>query len=137
MASKHYVVRFEGNSSKRWDGKEIWLDREVLDELYDPTELCHGANVVVPFKGKGGKITQWNAVFVDSEKVSQTPAEPDATSEKPETTGNSYEPASTPNKPPRKKSTDKSLVAKNKTKGNYYPYSKNFSGINFPWISGI
>ena len=72
--TKHYVVRFEGNKSKRWDGKEVWLDAEVLDELYDATELVNGANVVVPFRGKGGKITHWNAVFVENNKEPPEPA---------------------------------------------------------------
>jgi len=66
MASnKRYVIRFEGNNSKRWDGKEIWLESTVLDELYDVTELVDGAKITVPFKGKGGKMSHWNAVFVD------------------------------------------------------------------------
>ena len=64
-SSKKYVVRFNGNNSKRWDGKEVWLDPEILDELYDSTELYDGASISVPWKGKGGKISHWNAVFVD------------------------------------------------------------------------
>lgn len=64
-SNKKYVVRFDGNNSKRWDGKEVWLDPEILDELYDSSELYNGANISVPWKGKGGKISHWNAVFVD------------------------------------------------------------------------
>jgi len=48
-------VRFEGNNSKKWDGKEVWLDPYVFDELYDPKELLHGAKLSVPFKVRGGK----------------------------------------------------------------------------------
>jgi len=50
---------------KKWDGKEVWLDPYVLDELYNPKELLHEAKLSVPFKGKGGKITHWNAIYVD------------------------------------------------------------------------
>lgn len=84
MASKRYVVRFEGNSSKHWDSKEIWLDCSILDKLYDTTKLFDGASLTVLFKGKGGKITHWNAKFVDPKvDASVVPAE-QATS----TTGN-------------------------------------------------
>ena len=75
MASdRQYAVRFEGNQSKRWDGKEVWLEAEVLDELYDASELVDGANVVVPFRGKGGKITHWKAIFVEHNKKQEKTA---------------------------------------------------------------
>ena len=64
---QQYIVRFDGNNSKRWDGKEVWLDTEVLDELYESSELFHGADVIVPWKVKGGKISHWKGVFVDPE----------------------------------------------------------------------
>ena len=63
---KRYVVRFQGNNSKKWDGKETWIDASVLDELYDEAELVHGAEITVPWKSKG-KITHWKGIFVDSE----------------------------------------------------------------------
>ena len=69
-APKQYVVRFEGNNSRKWDGKEVWVDPEVLDELYDSSELFHGAKIKYPWRGKGGKITHWNGVFVDPELLS-------------------------------------------------------------------
>ena len=62
---KRYIVRLENNNSKRWDGKEVWLDATILDELYSTSELFNGANITVPWKGKGGKITHWKAVFID------------------------------------------------------------------------
>ena len=61
---QQYMVRSDGNNSKRWDGKEVWLDTEVLDELYKSSELFHVAN---PWKGKGGKISHRKGVFVDPE----------------------------------------------------------------------
>lgn len=64
-SSQRYIVRFEGNNSKCWDGKEVWLDAEVLNELYESSELFDGANIIVPWKGKGGKISHWNAIFID------------------------------------------------------------------------
>ena len=62
--AKSYVVRFEGNSSKRWDGKEVYINAEVLDELYSKEELVHGAPVTVPWKSKG-KISHWKAIYID------------------------------------------------------------------------
>ena len=79
--AQRHLVRFEGNNSKKWDGKEVWLDPYVLDELYDPKELLHGAKLSVPFKGKGGKITHWNAIYVDPSH-SNSAKEPAATTEK-------------------------------------------------------
>lgn len=64
-SSTQYCIRYEGNNSKRWDGKVIWIDASVLDELYDETELTNGSHVVVPWKGKGNKISHWKAVLVD------------------------------------------------------------------------
>jgi len=82
--AKRHLVRFEDNNSKKWDGKEVWLDAYVLDELYDSKELLHGAKISVPFKGKGGKITHWNAIYVDPEEPapSQSVEEPAATTDK-------------------------------------------------------
>ena len=40
---KHYCVRYEENNSNRSDGKEIWLEVTVLDELYESTQLTHGS----------------------------------------------------------------------------------------------
>jgi len=71
LKPKQYVVRFENNNSKRWDGKEVWLDSEILDELYDSTELFHGANITVPWKCKGGRITHWKAVFINPNSPQQ------------------------------------------------------------------
>ena len=61
---KHYIVRFEGNNSKRWDGKESWIEAEILDELYSEAELVHDAEIMVPWRSKG-KITHWKGVFID------------------------------------------------------------------------
>jgi len=76
MASnRRYAVKFEENQSKRWDSKEIWLTEEVLDELYDSSKLVDGANVIVPFEGKGGKSTTGTQFLVSmaNNKKSQLP----------------------------------------------------------------
>ena len=65
---KHYIVRFEGNNSKRWDGKESWVEAEILDELYSEAELVHGAEIMVPWRSKG-KITHWKGVFIDQKAL--------------------------------------------------------------------
>ena len=57
-------MQFQGNNSKRWDGKETWVEASILDELYDQAELVHGAEITVPWKSKG-KITQWKGIFID------------------------------------------------------------------------
>ena len=51
--SKQYIVRFNNNSNRCWDGKEVWLDAEIQDELYDGSELIDGANIIAPWKEKG------------------------------------------------------------------------------------
>ena len=33
---KNICIRFEGNNSKRWDGKEILLETSVLEDMYEP-----------------------------------------------------------------------------------------------------
>lgn len=30
----NYCIRYENNASKQWDGKELLVDKEWLDELY-------------------------------------------------------------------------------------------------------
>ena len=74
MASSEKPKRYtmiEGNNSKRGDGKETWIEAEVLDKLYSEAELVHGAEIMVPWKSKG-KITHWKGIFVDPDV--QTPA---------------------------------------------------------------
>ena len=63
--AKQYVVQFEGNNSKKWDGKEMWIDAEALDEHYKASELVHGNSVIVPWRHKGGKIKHWKAIYID------------------------------------------------------------------------
>ena len=50
---KRYVVQFQGNDSKRWDWKEVWVDASVLDELrtvYDEAELVGNSAVEIQRK---------------------------------------------------------------------------------------
>ena len=70
-SQKQYTVRFENNNSKHWDGKEVWLDAMILDELYDSSKLFNGANITVSWKGKGGKITHWKVVYIDPVSIKQ------------------------------------------------------------------
>jgi len=73
MASK-YFVRYEGNNSKRWNGKVIQLEGEWLESLYSTEELIVGAKVVLPWQGKAGSVVQeWNAVIVEPEDQSPRP----------------------------------------------------------------
>ena len=64
--AKKYVVRYEGNNSSKWDGKEIVLESEFLESLVeDPAELVPGKIVRLPWEKKGGGTQDWFAVIVD------------------------------------------------------------------------
>ena len=58
-------MQYENNGSKRWDGKVLFMDGEWLESLYQPNELVIGSKLKLPWSGKGGKISYWNAVVVD------------------------------------------------------------------------
>ena len=60
---KEYIVKFEGNNSKKWDGREINLDGEWLESLYDPKELTSGKQLRLPWPEKEEKY--WNAVLME------------------------------------------------------------------------
>ncbi len=59
-----YSVRYEGNNSKRWDGKEILIDGEWLEDLYNPEDLVVGKEVLLPWAGKRGKVVEWKGILV-------------------------------------------------------------------------
>ena len=66
-----YCIRYQNNGSKRWDGKELLVSKEWLEELYP--EIYPGKEVQLPWTGKKGKTVLWNAVVVqvdDSAKPS-------------------------------------------------------------------
>lgn len=60
-----YHVRFEGNSSTRWDGKEVFVDKDWLESLYPPSSLREGKEVCLPYPGR-----EWKGVLVDSSPIS-------------------------------------------------------------------
>ena len=47
-AGGYYYIKFEGNNSKRWDGKTISLLSDHIEDIYDPSELVSGFNVGHP-----------------------------------------------------------------------------------------
>ena len=59
-----YCIKYQDNNSKRWDGREIWVNAEFIEDHYDPQDLVPGFKVSFPWKSKN-KITNWNAVIVD------------------------------------------------------------------------
>ena len=77
---KTYLVRFEGNNSKKWDGHDVELDGEWLESLYDVSELqIPGKQLNLPWPGKGRQIRQWNAVVstprgTESDRGSEKPS---------------------------------------------------------------
>ncbi len=40
------LLRYQGNNSKRWDGKEIIIDGVWLEDLYNPEDLVVGKEVL-------------------------------------------------------------------------------------------
>ena len=76
-SERKYSIRYEGNNSKRWDGRIIKLDGEWLESLYERSVLIEGKRVDQPWALKGGAIQVWKGVIVkeDEEKVIQGIAE--------------------------------------------------------------
>ena len=56
-----YCIRYENNASKRWDEKELLVDKDWLDDLY-PEGIYPGKQLQLPWTGKKGKTVIWNAV---------------------------------------------------------------------------
>jgi hypothetical protein len=67
-----YTVRYEGNNSKRWDGREILLDGEWLESLYPKEDLTPGKIVNLPWQTKGG-VKVWTAVLVKPDTEAAVP----------------------------------------------------------------
>lgn len=65
-------VRYEGNGSKKWDGKVIEVEAAWLEEDCGQ-ELQVGAEITMPWKGKGGKIVQWNQGVIVEDKEPSKP----------------------------------------------------------------
>ena len=61
---QQYCVRYEGNNSKRWVGYEIWVDAEYMEELFEPSALVPGYEVVLAWHQKDN-VTNWKAALVD------------------------------------------------------------------------
>jgi len=59
-----YIVRFKGNQSAKWDGKEIVVDGDWLQEMYPKEELCPGRIVQLPWEDKKGKNVDWRVMIV-------------------------------------------------------------------------
>lgn len=59
---RRYFVRFEGNNSKKWDGRQIMFDdSEWLESMYSLEDLCPGKVVELPYEEE-----TWRAVMIDS-----------------------------------------------------------------------
>ena len=71
--SRRYFIRFEGNESKRWDGKEVELDGGWLESLYLQEDLTAGSKLSLPWPGKG-KVTNWSVIVLD-QNASERPRE--------------------------------------------------------------
>lgn len=62
---RKYCIKYEGNGSKRWDGKKITVNSETLESLYDTKELVVGKDVVIPWPTTNGEVQNWKGVLVD------------------------------------------------------------------------
>ncbi len=63
-----YVVQFKGNSSKKWDGKQITVDGDWLEEVYNKLELCPGRIIDLDYGESDGN---WRAMIVSVPAVSK------------------------------------------------------------------
>ena len=70
VAEVKYCVRYEGNQSKKWDGREITLDGKWLESLYDVAELVPGKQLSLPWQAKGGRMEEWKAVLISATSTS-------------------------------------------------------------------
>lgn len=72
--ARNLCVRFEGNQSKRWDGKEVLIDYDWIKEEVDATQLLPGSTINIPWPIKGGEIQNWKGIVVniDDASVSQS-----------------------------------------------------------------
>ncbi len=59
-----YSVGYEGTNSKRWDGKEILIDGEWPEDLYNPEDSVVGKEVLLPWAGKRDKVEEWKGILV-------------------------------------------------------------------------
>ena len=73
LPSNKYCVRYEGNNSKQWDGREILLDGDWLDSLYDPLSLVEGKQAPTVGKPQGKIVSVGNKVPATSEQGKQQP----------------------------------------------------------------
>ena len=68
--SKNICVRFEGNQSKRWDGKEVLIDYDWMKKQIDATQLFPGSTINIPWPIKGGETQIWKGVVVSVDGAS-------------------------------------------------------------------
>ena len=64
------MLRFEGNQSKRWDGKEVLIDYDWMKEQIDATQLFLGNAINIPWPIKGGETQIWKGVVVSVDGAS-------------------------------------------------------------------
>ena len=111
-----YCIRYENNASKRWDGKELLVDKDWLDDLY-PEGIYPGKQLQLPWTGKKGKTVMWNAVVSCKkqhleDKKDKQPKSPKQTkqSKSPKQTKQPKSPKQTKSKVPSKTEKGMSLI---------------------------
>ena len=66
-----YVVKYVNNNSQKWDGREIVVDGDWLEELYPTSAFVAGNALSLPWEGK-----EWNVVLVRPHKEKSLNEEP-------------------------------------------------------------
>lgn len=67
---KRYLVKFEGNGSKHWDGKQIELEGGVAGEFICSGGTGGGKEADTSMAGKGS-TTDWSVVVIDPGEASE------------------------------------------------------------------
>ena len=67
---RNLCIRFEGNQSKRWDGKEALIEYDWLKEQVGATQLSPGNKVNIPWPTRGGEVQYWKGVVVNNDDAS-------------------------------------------------------------------
>ena len=67
---RNLCIRFEGNQSKCWGGKEALIEYDWLKEQVGATQLSPGNKVTIQWPTRGGEIQYWKGAVVNNDDAS-------------------------------------------------------------------